>query len=187
MRWELLPHKSVKRLLIHLELQSSCNVTVHCSVPNTAHCISGEKTATPPPFYLPSLTANDPVVKKRQQKKIKSFAVLLPLCSCFKLAEVLLLDGIASCCSEWLQPLFPGPFSSENPSVFLGEFKLSSLSIKLAAFFFNYTVFHTAQPRLSHSHYQPFSPHTLLLSRATVNSHACGNDGFCTVVKHSSG
>lgn len=69
MRWERLPHKSVKRLLIHLELQSSCSVTVHCSVSNTAHCISGEKTATPPPFYLPSLTANDPVVKKQQQKK----------------------------------------------------------------------------------------------------------------------
>lgn len=136
MRWELLPHKSVKRLLIHLELQSSCNVTVHCSVPNTPHCISGEKTATSPPFYLPSLTANDPVVKKQQQKRSSNlqyychFAAVSNLQKCCCLMELLLVA-----LSEWLQPLFPGPFSSENPSVFLGEFKLSSLSIKLAAFF----------------------------------------------------
>lgn len=173
MRWELLPHKSVKRLLIPLELQSSCHVTVHCSVPNTAHCISGEKTATPPPFYLPSLTANDPVVKKQQQKESSNlqyhwhFAAVSNLQKCCCLMELLLV-ALSGC-----SLLFPGPFSRENPSVFLGEFKLSSLSIKLAAFFLITLSFTQRSPgsltlTISHSALTRCSSHAPLWTRTRV-------------------
>lgn len=163
----------------------TCNVTVHCSVPNTSHCISGEKTATSPPFYLPSLTANDPVVKNNNKKTSNlqdycHFAADSNLQKCCCLMELLLvaLSGCSLCFRDHSVVRITMSFWANLNCLLFPSNWLP---------FFNYTVFHTAQPRLSHSHYQPFSPHTLLFSRATVNSHACGNDGFCTVVKHSSG
>lgn len=139
----------------------TCNVTVHYAVPNMRHHVSGEITAKSSSFPFSFTDRNNPVVKKKKTSKLKNychFAAVSNLYKCCCLMELLLvaLSGCSLCFRDHLNSnclLFPSNWL---------PFLLITLSFT-----------RRSPDSLAPSRYQSFSPHTLLYSRATVNSHAC--------------